>query len=112
MKENKNLEITDKLFFENNDISKDKISKMLNESLLNFDDGELYLEDSHNETFLYDDGRMKNVSFNNSQGFGVRSIAGEIRGYAHSSEISEKNILDFHFSIYLAKSKKYPLKNQ
>ena len=29
MKENKNLEITDKLFFENNDISKDKISKML-----------------------------------------------------------------------------------
>ena len=92
MKENKNLEITDKLFFENNDISKDKISKMLNESLLNFDDGELYLEDSHNETFLYDDGRMKNVSFNNSQGFGVRSIAGEIRGYAHSSKISEKNI--------------------
>ena len=92
MKENKNLEITDKLFFENNDISKDKISKMLNESLLNFDDGELYLEDSHNETFLYDDGRMKNVSFNNSQGFGVRSIEGEIRGYAHSSEISEKNI--------------------
>tara|TARA_B100001540_G_scaffold281529_1_gene271674 strand:+ start:5152 stop:6600 length:1449 start_codon:yes stop_codon:yes gene_type:complete len=92
MKENKNLEITDKLFFENNDISKDKISKKLNESLLNFDDGELYLEDSHNETFLYDDGRMKNVSFNNSQGFGVRSIAGEIRGYAHSSEISEKNI--------------------
>ncbi len=92
MKKNKNLEITDKLFFENNDISKDKISKMLNESLLNFDDGELYLEDSHNETFLYDDGRMKNVSFNNSQGFGVRSIAGEIRGYAHSSEISEKNI--------------------
>ena len=65
MKENKNLEITDKLFFENNDISKDKISKKLNESLLNFDDGELYLEDSHNETFLYDDGRMKNVSFNN-----------------------------------------------
>ena len=92
MKKNKNLEITDKLFFENNDISKDKISKKLNESLLNFDDGELYLEDSHNETFLYDDGRMKNVSFNNSQGFGVRSIAGEIRGYAHSSEISEKNI--------------------
>ena len=69
-----------------------KYPKCLNESLLNFDDGELYLEDSHNETFLYDDGRMKNVSFNNSQGFGVRSIAGEIRGYAHSSEISEKNI--------------------
>ena len=41
MKENKNLEITDKLFFENNDISKDKISNLLNETLLNFDDGEI-----------------------------------------------------------------------
>ena len=93
MKDCTNLKITDKLFFENNDISKEKISNILNEALLNFDDGEIYFEDSHNESFLFDDGRMKNVSYDNSQGFGIRSIMGEVRGYAHSSEISEKNIL-------------------
>ena len=88
-----NLEITNKIFFDNNDISKSKISSIINDTLLKCDDGEIYLENSNNETFFFDDGRMKNVSYNNSQGFGIRSILGEIRGYAHSGTINEKSIV-------------------
>ena len=88
-----NIEITNKIFFDNNDISKSKISSIINDTLLKCDDGEIFLENSNNETFFFDDGRMKNVSYNNSQGFGIRSILGEIRGYAHSGTINEKSIV-------------------
>ena len=88
-----NLEITNEIFFEKNDISKSKISSIINDTLLKCDDGEIFFENSNSETFFYDDGRMKNVSYNNSKGFGIRSILGEIRAYAHSGNITEKNIV-------------------
>ena len=37
---------------------------------------------------LFDDGRMKSASYDNSSGFGLRAIAGEAHGYAHSGEMS------------------------
>ena len=92
MNEEKIIAITDKIFFEKNNVSKHKVFNLLNDTLKDCDDGEIYFENSDSETFFFDDGRMKNVSYDNSQGFGIRSILGEIRGYAHSGEINEKNI--------------------
>jgi TldD protein len=53
------------------------------------DDGELFLERRRSESIVLDDGRIKNASYDASEGFGLRAIRGEVAGYAHSTEISE-----------------------
>ncbi len=54
------------------------------------DDGELFLERSRSEVITFDDGNVRNASYNASEGFGLRAVRGETAGYAHSSEISEQ----------------------
>jgi TldD protein len=49
------------------------------------DDGELFVEDSRTESFYWDDGRLKSASFDATQGFGLRVVAGERAGYGHAS---------------------------
>lgn len=49
------------------------------------DDGELFVEDSRTESFYWDDGRLKSASFDATQGFGLRIVAGERAGYGHAS---------------------------
>ena len=36
---------------------------------------------------MFDNGRLKTANFNTDQGFGLRAVAGEATGYAHSSEL-------------------------
>jgi TldD protein len=38
---------------------------------------------------MFDNGRLKTASYNTDRGFGLRAVAGEASGYAHSSELSE-----------------------
>ncbi|MEP3196978.1 MAG: metalloprotease TldD [Lentilitoribacter sp.] len=71
------------------DIDASKLQSMVSESLSNADDGELFLEYSESESLMFDDGRLKSGSYNTDQGFGLRSVAGEATGYAHSGELSE-----------------------
>ena len=52
------------------------------------DDGELFLERRRSEALVFDDGRLKNASYDASEGFGLRAVRGETAGYAHSTEIS------------------------
>ncbi|MDR3372335.1 MAG: metalloprotease TldD [Ancalomicrobiaceae bacterium] len=59
------------------------------EALAGSDDGELFLEYRQSESLVFDNGRLKSASFDTSQGFGLRAVAGELVGYAHSGEISE-----------------------
>ena len=42
---------------------------------------------------MFDNGRLKTANFNTDQGFGLRAVAGEATGYAHSSELSEAALL-------------------
>jgi TldD protein len=49
------------------------------------DDGELFVEESRSESFYWDDGRLKSASFDATQGFGLRIVAGERAGYGHAS---------------------------
>lgn len=53
------------------------------------DDGELFLERKRSEGLVFDDGRLKNASYDASEGFGLRAVRGEVAGYGHSTEISE-----------------------
>ena len=52
------------------------------------DDGELFLERSESESFVFDDGRLKSAAYDATEGFGLRVVAGETAGYAHANEIS------------------------
>ena len=83
---------TEKLFFSNSDLNDSKIDKIVSDSLLNADDGELYLEFCESESFIYDDQRLKSASFDVSKGFGLRAISNESTGYAHSSDIDESSL--------------------
>ena len=80
---------TEELFFAKSDLNNHKIDKIVSESLKSADDGELYLEFSESESFVFDDQRLKSASFDTSKGFGLRAISGESSGYAHSSDITE-----------------------
>lgn len=52
------------------------------------DDGDLYIQRSRSESFVFDDGRLKSAAFDTDQGFGLRVIAGEAQGNANGSELS------------------------
>jgi TldD protein len=53
------------------------------------DDGELFLEYAHSEMLMFDNGRLKQATYNTEQGFGLRAVKDEAVGYAHSSDISD-----------------------
>ena len=62
---------------------------VLREAVAGADDGELFLERRRSEVVSYDDGRVRQASYDASEGFGLRAVRGETSGYAHSTEISE-----------------------
>ena len=82
------LDITTDLFFTKTGLDQDDVSQVVRDALHGADDGELFLEERHSEVLVFDDGRMKSSSYDNSSGFGLRSIAGEAHGYAHSGEMT------------------------
>ena len=57
------------------------------------EDGELFLERRRSEVLSFDDGRVRNASYDAVQGFGLRAVKGDVAGYAHSTEISEAALL-------------------
>ena len=75
------------------DISDDRVRAIVADTINGADDGELYLEHSESESLMFDNGRLKTANFNTDQGFGLRAVAGEATGYAHSSELSEAALL-------------------
>jgi TldD protein len=53
------------------------------------DDGELFLEYRQSEALVFDNGRLKQATYDTAQGFGLRAVKGEAVGYAHASDVSE-----------------------
>lgn len=62
---------------------------LLRQAVAGADDGELFLERRRSETISFDDGRVRNASYDATEGFGLRAVRGETAGYAHSTEVSE-----------------------
>ncbi|CAN5705367.1 metalloprotease TldD [soil metagenome] len=84
-------------------VSPERAREILGDALQGADDGELFVERSESESFLFDDGRLKSAAYDSSEGFGLRVVAGETAGYSHSSEISEASIRRAAASASLAK---------
>ena len=80
---------TRRLFYDATGLDEGRVERMVGEALAGSDDGELYLEYRQSESFAFDDGRLKNASFDTAQGFGLRAVANESTGYAHANELSE-----------------------
>ncbi|HEY4075656.1 MAG TPA: metalloprotease TldD [Rhizomicrobium sp.] len=80
------------LFFTRTGMDRGRVQQTLDEALKGSDDGELYLEYSQSESFSFDDNRLKAATFDTTQGFGLRAVAGEATGYAHASDLSEEAI--------------------
>ena len=70
------LATTDELFFERAGMNRGRVEGMVSESLAGADDGELFLEYCQSESMTFDDGRLRSASFDTTQGFGLRAIAG------------------------------------
>jgi TldD protein len=83
---------TEELFFNRTGLDRKRVEALVDDAVGNGDDGELYLEYRQSEMFAFDDGRLKTASFDTMQGFGLRSVAGEATGFAHSSDLSEDSI--------------------
>ncbi|MGL4489998.1 MAG: metalloprotease TldD [Rhizobiaceae bacterium] len=70
------------------DVSSEELRAQLATALAHADDGELFMEHSQSEGLVFDNGRLKQASYNEDKGFGLRAVAGEAVGYAHAGELS------------------------
>jgi len=83
------LHQTDNIFFSRSGLDLGRTQKIVSNALAGSDDGELFLEMRHSEMLMFDDGRLKTASYDQSSGFGLRAVADEAHGYAHAGELSE-----------------------
>ena len=74
---------------EGSDLHPERARAIAAEALFQADDGELFIEKRQSESLVFDDGKLKAASFDESQGFGLRAVAGETAAYAHGTEFSE-----------------------
>ena len=69
-----------------------RLNKVISRGLDGADDGELYLEYRQSEALVFDNGRLKQATYDTTQGFGLRAVKDEAVGYAHASDVSEEAI--------------------
>jgi TldD protein len=73
-------------------LDRTRLAKIISRGLEGADDGELFLEYRQAEMLLFDNGRLKQATYDTSQGFGLRAVKDEAVGYAHASDVSEAAI--------------------
>jgi TldD protein len=84
---------SDDLFFEPAGLDRSRVERLVEDTVADADDGELFLEYRLSEALAFDDGRLKTATYDTHQGFGLRCVADEATGYAHSSDLSEAALL-------------------
>ena len=83
------LSVTDELFYDRAGLDRVRVGQLVDDALSGADDGELFLEYRQSEALAFDDGRLRHASFDTNVGFGLRAIAGETRGFAHATVLSQ-----------------------
>src|SRR3954452_9553825 len=73
-------------------LDRDTVRAEIARGLEGADDGELFLEYRQSEALLFDNGRLKQATYDTAQGFGLRAVKDEAVGYAHASDLSEAAI--------------------
>jgi len=69
-------------------LDRSDVQKEISRGLNGSDDGELFLEYRQSEALAFDNGRLKQATYDTAQGFGLRAVKNEAVGYAHSSDLS------------------------
>lgn len=90
--------------FDDSDLDAKSAQVILDKTLKEADDGELYVERGVSEALTFDDGRLKTANFDNSRGFGLRCVAGETSGFAQSTDLTPKALARAAQAVSLAKS--------
>ena len=71
------------------ELDRGKVRQIIGRGLDGADDGELFLEYRQAEALTFDNGRLKQATYDTVQGFGLRAVKDEAVGYAHASDLSE-----------------------
>jgi predicted Zn-dependent protease len=66
-----------------------RLERILARGFEGADDGELFLEYRQSEALTFDNGRLKQATFDTNQGFGLRAVKADAVGYAHASDLSQ-----------------------
>src|SRR5882724_10930086 len=69
-------------------LDRDSVRHQITRGLQGADDGELFMEYAQSEALMFDNGRLKQATYDTSQGFGLRAVKDDAVGYAHSSDVS------------------------
>jgi len=70
-------------------LDRGKVRQLIGRGMDGADDGELFLEYRQAEALTFDNGRLKQATYDTAQGFGLRAVKDEAVGYAHASDLSE-----------------------
>ena len=77
-----------KWFFEKLGLAEGAVLAEIKNALQGADDGELFCELKLTEVISFDDNKVKDASYSDAAGFGLRAVVNDLTGYAHSSEWS------------------------
>ena len=58
-------------------LDRPRLAKIITRGLEGADDGELFLEYRQSEMLVFDNGRLKQATYDTSQGFGLRAVKDE-----------------------------------
>ena len=86
-------------FFTDTDLTRQEADRLVSETLKDCDDGELFFESSKNESFVLDDNKIKNTSYDTALGYGLRAVTDDVTAYSHSNEISKKSLTEASKSL-------------
>ncbi len=85
------LKMVDQVVLQPVELTLDKINHTLDQlQQYKIDAGDLYFQVSQQESWVMDDGIIREGSFNIENGVGVRAISGEKTGFAYSDDMSFK----------------------
>ena len=74
-------------------LDRGRVRSIISRGLEGADDGELFLEYRQSEALGFDNGRLKQATYDTAQGFGLRAVKDEAVGYAHASDLSEAALI-------------------
>jgi TldD protein len=84
----KSLETAESTLLNNRGLELNDVQNTLDHLMLpSIDQADLYFQSSHSESWVLEDGIVREGSHNIDQGVGVRAISGEKTGFAYSDEI-------------------------
>ena len=69
-------------------LDREEVHNEVVRGLTGADDGELFMEYRQSEGLMFDNGRLKQATYDTAQGFGLRAVKNDSVGYAHSSDVS------------------------